>query len=29
LAYNARREAVCPVCNALWRWIGNIIKLVK
>jgi hypothetical protein len=29
LVYNARGEAVCPVCGALWRHVGNIIRLAE
>ena len=29
LVYNARGEAVCPFCNALWRHVGNSIRLAK
>jgi hypothetical protein len=29
LVYNARGEAVCPVCSALWRHVGNIIRLAE
>ena len=27
LVYNARGEAVCPFCRALWRHVGNIVRL--
>lgn len=29
LVYNARGEAICPVCSARWRHVGNIIRLAE